>query len=380
MKIQTIEAFPISFPIPEGNSVTLGIGRSVKRDAVLVKITTDEGVVGWGESHHGRAPGAVAHLIRSTLSDLIVGMDALANVTVWDRIYKMQLASHGMGAAAAIAMSGIDMALWDIRGKAANMPLYRLLGGEGTPVTAYAGGIALGYQAPETLAEEAAELVGRGYRALKLRIGDTPAADIARIRAVRDALGAEVDILTDANANASFDHVRRIMPVLDDVHAGWLEEPFSPHDYPLYERAAQLGTTPLAAGENHYTRFEFRDLITSGTVGILQPDLSKTGGITEGLRIAAMGSAYGLEIHPHTSTTALNMAATIHFLAAIDMPGYYEAEVSKANPFRDEISDQKFTIDSNGCFHPFQGPGLGLEIDEDFVKHHPLIDGPGYVK
>jgi len=117
MKIIELKAYPTSFPVPPEDSVTLGIGRAVKRDAVVVKVTTDDGVVGWGESHHGRAPGAVAHLVNTTLRQLVLGMDAADVVGVWGRIYKMQLGSHGMGAGTALAMSGIDQALWDIRGK-----------------------------------------------------------------------------------------------------------------------------------------------------------------------------------------------------------------------------------------------------------------------
>jgi L-alanine-DL-glutamate epimerase-like enolase superfamily enzyme len=180
MQITRIHALPISFRVPAGQNVRLAIGRAVKRDAVLVKVETDEGITGWGEAHHGRAPGAIARLLQTTMSELAVGMDALDVNGVWDRVYRMQLASHGMGAAAAMALSGIDIALWDIRGKACGWPLYRLLGGGRRASKAYAGGISLGWQDPAALAEEACAHVAAGYRAVKLRVGDTPARDIAR--------------------------------------------------------------------------------------------------------------------------------------------------------------------------------------------------------
>ena len=129
IQITDITAYPISFPIPEALGVTLGIGRAVKRDCVLVRVETSEGITGWGEAHAGRAPGAVAQLVNTTLKTLAIGMDAFDTVGVWDRIYRMQLASHGMGAGCAMAMSGIDLALWDVRGKAVGLPLYKLLGG-----------------------------------------------------------------------------------------------------------------------------------------------------------------------------------------------------------------------------------------------------------
>src|ERR1044071_5640179 len=112
MRIRSINAVPISYKVPEGQNVRLGIGRAVKRDAVLVRVETDEGLVGWGEAHHGRCPGAIAKLIDTTLGELVIGLDALDVIGVWDRVYKMQLASHGMGAAAAMALSGLDIALW----------------------------------------------------------------------------------------------------------------------------------------------------------------------------------------------------------------------------------------------------------------------------
>ena len=134
MKITATKAVPISYRVPQGQNVRLGIGRAVKRDAVLVKVTTDEGVIGWGEAHHGRCPGAIAKLIDTTISELVFGMDAMNVIGVWDRVYRMQLSSHGMGYAAAMALSGLDLALWDIRGKVAGWPLYKLLGGASKPI------------------------------------------------------------------------------------------------------------------------------------------------------------------------------------------------------------------------------------------------------
>ena len=220
MKIRDVRAYPTSFPIPEANRVSLGIGTAVKRDAVLVKVTTDEGLVGWGEAHHGRAHTAVAKLIETTLKQLIAGMDADNVAGIWERMYRYQLASHGMGAGACLAMSGIDMALWDIRGKALNVPLYRLLGGARKAIPAYAGGVSLGYQAPQTLIEEAKRSLDQGYKAIKLRVGDAVSRDIGRLEAVRKAFGEALVILTDANIGYQPDDVRRVMPAMDALGIG----------------------------------------------------------------------------------------------------------------------------------------------------------------
>jgi len=379
LRIADVKAYPTSFPIAPENRVALGIGVAVKRDAVVVKVTTAGGLVGWGESHHGRAHTAVARLIETTLRQLVLGMDAADVVGVWKKIYDKQLASHGMGAGTCLAMSGIDCALWDIRGQAAGMPLYKLLGGARKAIPAYAGGVSLGYQPPEELLNELKRSIEAGYKAVKLRVGDSPKKDLERIRAVRKACGDDLVILTDANTGYSVEDVRRVMPGMDEMSVSWLEEPFPAHDYRSYRRAKGFGRTPLAAGENHYTRFEFNRVIEDGSITILQPDLSKTGGITEALRIAAMASAYKLPIHPHSSMTGLNHAATIHFLAAIDNGGYFEADVSRANKFRDELCSRACEADRDGNVRPLDKPGLGLEVDEEFLRKHPAIEGPGYI-
>ena len=379
MRIISIRAIPISYPVPQGQNVRLGIGRAVKRDAVLVKVETADGITGWGEAHHGRCPGAIAKLIDTTISELVVGMDAIDVVGVWQRVYQMQLVSHGMGYAAAMALSGLDLALWDIRAKAAGWPLYKLLGGASKPIKAYAGGISLGWQDPSSLAEEAAGYISKGYRAIKLRVGDNPRIDVARATAVRKSVGDEIEILVDANTGYRLDDVRRVMPAYEELQIGWLEEPFPAQDYRSYQMAATLGNVPLAAGENHFTRFEFTRLIEDRAVSFVQPDLSKTGGITETMRIAAMAYAWKLSFNPHTSATGINMAATINVLAAVDEPGYFEGDVAKHNPFRDEVGGVPYVLDANGCVKPSERPGLGIEVDEAFVRAHPLIDGPCYV-
>ncbi|HEX2547641.1 MAG TPA: mandelate racemase/muconate lactonizing enzyme family protein [Ramlibacter sp.] len=379
MKITSITAVPLSFRLPEGKTVTMGVGSTIKRDAIIVRVQTSEGITGYGEAHPGRSPGAITSLITNTLAPMLVGMEATDVVGAWQRVHRMQLSSHGLGAGAALALSGIDMALWDIRGKAANMPLYALLGGTRRRVPAYAGGIALGFQPRESLADEAQGYVARGYKALKLRLGDNARDDIARAVHVRKVLGDDVDILSDANTAYTIADARRVLPVLADIRAGWLEEPFACNDFASYREAAKITPlVPIAAGENHYTRFEFAQLLEAGAVQVWQPDLSKCGGITEGVRIAAIASAWRIPVNPHSSATGLNHAATLHFLAATENSGYFEACVSRFNPFRDMFGTA-FEIGTDGCVEPPAGPGIGIEVDESIFDQYPSIDGPGYV-
>ena len=379
MKITAITAIPLSFRLDQGKTVTMGIGSTTKRDTIIVRVETSEGITGYGEAHPGRSPGAVVSLIHNTLAPMLIGMSATDVIGVWKRVHRMQLSSHGVGSGASLGLSGIDMALWDIRGKAAKMPLYELLGGSKRRLPAYAGGISLGYQPRESLAEEAQEYVARGYKAIKLRLGDSAKADIERVLHVRKVLGDDIDILTDANTAYTLADVRRVLPVLAEINAGWLEEPFACNDFSSYREAAKITSrVPIAAGENHYGRFEFAQLREAGAVQIWQPDLSKCGGITEGLAIAAMASAYRIPMHTHSSATGINHAATIHFMAAIENSGYFEACVSHFNPLRDMFGTT-FEIGADGCVEPLDKPGIGLEIDESLFAKYPLIDGPGYV-
>ena len=379
MKITRITAIPLSYRLPEGKTVTMGIGSTLKRDAIIVRVETSEGITGYGEAHPGRSPGAIVSLIHNTLQPLLVGMTATDCVGAWQRVHRMQLSSHGLGAGTCLALSGIDMALWDIRGKAAKMPLYELLGGSRRRIPAYAGGISMGFQPAQALAQEAQGYVAQGYKAVKLRLGDTAKNDIERLRKVRAVLGDDIDILADANTAYTIADVRRVMPVLAEIQAGWLEEPFACNDFASYREAAKISAlVPLAAGENHFTRFEFGQLLEARAVQIWQPDLSKSGGITEAVRIAAMASAFRIPVHAHSSATGLNHAATLHFLAATENAGYFEACVSSFNPLRDMFGTT-FKIGEDGCVEPPDAPGIGVEVDESIFERYPMTDGPGYV-
>jgi D-galactarolactone cycloisomerase len=375
--IVDIRAFPISVALENGSR--LAIGRAVKRDAVVVKVTTAGGIVGWGEAHHGRAADVVAQVVNTTVRDIILPGCALDVVDLWNRLYSWQLRSHGLGAAATIAMSGVDMALWDIRGKAAGWPVYRLLGGSGAPVPAYAGGVALGWQEPSSLVAEIEPLVEQGYRAVKLRVGESVAADVARVTAVRERFGDDLTILTDANTGYDIDLVRQVAPAFEALRVAWLEEPFPAHDYRSYDAAARLTTIPLAAGENHYTRYDFARVLDDGSITMLQPDVAKAGGITEVHRIAATASSWKRRISPHSSVTGLSQVASVHLLMAIDNAGFFEADVTPEPEFREHLTTTPWRISPAGTVVAPEAPGLGVEVDEDFIAAHAFIAGKNFV-
>ncbi|MES2436200.1 MAG: mandelate racemase/muconate lactonizing enzyme family protein [Pseudomonadota bacterium] len=377
MEIVELRAFPVSVAVENG--AQLAIGRAVKRDAVVVRVTTASGIVGFGESHHARSANIVANIVNTTLRDLILPCSAADISGIWAKIYEWQLRSHGLGAAVVMAMSGLDMALWDIKAKLAGLPLCQLLGGVSRPIKAYAGGVALGWQEPSALVDEIAPHAALGYKAVKLRVGDQVALDIERVAAVRKAYGDDMVIMVDANTGYSLEDVRNAMPAYEEMGVRWLEEPFAANDYRSYQAATHLGKVPLAAGENHYTRYEFARLVEDRAVTILQPDLSKVGGPSEVMRIAALGSAWRLSICPHSCITAINMAATIHLLSAIDNAGYFEADVSIGNAFREKMGQAPYQVAADGTVRSLDAPGIGIDADEAFLLAHPFIDGKNFV-
>lgn len=377
MRIDHIEAFAMSVPVENG--IAFGIGRVKRRDTVVVRIRTSGGLVGYGEAHHARSAGSIAHLINHTLAPLLIGADANGTSHVWDLVYRLQIKTHGMGQAAVMALSGIDQALWDIRGKAANLPLYKLLGGTRRAVPAYAGGVSLGWVDPAKLVEEVAAAMEGNYNAAKLRVGDVFANDMARVSAVSQAFGDKLEILVDANTNYTIADALKIVPHLRDHNVAWLEEPFAPHETASYKALAAVSTVPIATGENHYTRYDFANLLYDENIHIWQPDISKAGGITEVMRIAALGAARGVAICPHTSTTGINMAATIHMLAALENGRYFEGDISEPNPYRTQLTSEPYVVEEGSVVRPLDKPGIGVEVDEDFIKAHPIQDGLAYI-
>ena len=251
MKISDITATAVSHPATDG-VVILGIGRVRKHDFVLVKVSTDEGLVGYGESHHALAPTAVAELINTSLRDLLLGQDPLATEDLLTRAWHHQLRSHGLGTGVTIAYSGVDMALWDLRGKAAGLPICLLLGASPKSFPAYAGGLSLGFQEPRQLVEEAERYIeDGGFGAIKIRAGDTVRADSARAVAVRDAFGDDLDIMVDVNARYDAISVNQLVPVLEELRISWLEEPVAPSATRTLRALRRRTRLPIATGENH---------------------------------------------------------------------------------------------------------------------------------
>ncbi|MEO3385048.1 mandelate racemase/muconate lactonizing enzyme family protein [Mesorhizobium sp. CAU 1741] len=373
-KIKRIQAFALSCPTPGG--AVFAVGRSAKRDMVLVRIETECGIVGYGEAHHAQTPSTIAAFINDALGPSLIGMDAHETEAIWDKSYRHYIATHGPGAAAVIGLSGVDLALWDIKGKDLSQPVYRLLGGKRRPIRAYAGGISLGFQPVDDLKREIEGFIARGYDFMKLRVGDTLEKDLERVSAIRAAFGAEITLAADAGTRYRTADVARIAEICEAGRLAWLEEPFTPDNLPGYRRLRDLTATPLAAGENHFTRHELRTLISEEVIQFVQADCCKTGGVTEILKIAALAGAWHLQFAPHTSASVLSTAASTHVLSVAPNAFIYEADVSAINAFRDELGTPFEIVD--GTILAPEAPGLGVEIDEKVIEKYPFIPGASY--
>ena len=377
VKIVEVRASAHSCPFDQ-KPIRMGLGRNVKRDIVLVRVISDDGLIGFGESHHGQNPTAMAEVVEKGIGSLLIGADPLDTEGIWDRINKQQIVTHGLGAGSIMALSGIDIALWDLKGKILGQPVFRLMGGAQRKIRAYAGGLSLGFQPLDTLETEVGGLIAQGYTAIKMRIGDTPRRDAERVGHIRKTFGDELDIAVDAATRYTELDIPDVIRYCEDNHVYWLEEPFTPDNIPAYQKLARHTKIPLAAGENHYARPAFRELFEARAIAIVQADVCKTGGLSEGKKIADMAAAWHLHAAPHTSHSILSNAASAHLLAALPNGLIYEADVAPINPFRTDLAKVPFGVE-NGYIEPRDEPGLGIEIDEAVLEAYPAIPGPCYI-
>lgn len=372
MKIVSLTARVVSHKLAQ--PVALGIGQATKRDAVIVCLETDEGYVGYGEAHHGLSPTSVADLINNSIADLVIGRNPLHVADINTDIYDRQLRSHGLGGGAWIGASGVDMALWDLKGRILETSVSELLGGEPKTFNAYAGGLTLGYKPPGALVDEVAEYVDSyGFRSVKIRIGDTPANDIERLKAVRRA-HPELEILVDINTKYDYVDVIEVLPGMEEVGVGWVEEPFPTTAVSLFEKLRLATRLPLAGGENLHSARSFLPILQNGTLDYVQPDVSKVGGISELITIGHLAAHLSTRVAPHTSHTALNYAATLHTMSAMPTACIFEAGHFVNNDFGSLFDFSVLNL-RDGLVDTPRDSGLGIQVDEKAFDKFPAIAG-----
>lgn len=353
-----------------------------RRAALLVEIDTEEGITGWGEAG---VPGseAVAAVISKILAPLLIGQDPFDREVLWERMYA-KMRDYGQKGVPIDAISGIDIALWDIMGKAFGLPVHKLLGGAMRDrIQAYATGLYYkeSKDLTEELVQEAQGYVKEGFPAIKMKIGGlTPSEDLANVRAVREAIGPDVLLMVDANHAYNPMTAILVGRELEKSDIFWFEEPVIPEDIQGYIEVKEALDIPIAGGECEYARFGFRELISRRAVDILQPDTCRIGGLSEAKKIAALASAWDIPYFPHVWGTPVAMAAALHLLAALpDTPAcrkplpFLQVPVLEfdrtPHPIREEIAMEPI-LPEGGWVKVPTAPGLGIEIREDILERY----------
>lgn len=343
-------------------------------DTVVVRIETDTGHVGWGEAKAPVAPQATAKIVELLLTDIVIGADPRETTVLWERMYAgMRVRGHRQGFWLE-AISGVDIALWDLAGQAAGASITTLIGGSfRNPVRVYASGLpALPLDAPDDaiagLVAEAKALRDKGYTGLKMAIGRGVKGDHRSIGAVRDALGEDFLIYADAAGVYSRAQAMWLGRGLEELGVGFFEMPTFPEDTEGYAELAQALTIPIAL-DSIGSRHEAVELIRARAIDILQPDVCRAGGITECRRIAELGDAHGLAFAPHISIgSAIHFAASAHLASA--MPNTLTSEYWIGdNPIGDAVIETPLTL-AKGYLHTPTGPGLGIAIREKELRSH----------
>ena len=311
------------------------------------------------------------------LKPLLAGMDPTQIEEIWDKAYvrggHKEFGTRGIGV---VALSGVDIALWDIVGKARGVPLYKLLGGKcRDKVPVYA--TALYPEEPSKVAKKARAFAEQGFRGVKIKVGFDLDQDVRIVRAVREELGKEFVVMTDANQGYTVDVALKAAGAFADCGAFWLEEPLFVEDIAGHARLRAEAKVPIAVGENLHTCYAFENFVLRGAVDFLQPDVARAGGMTEIRRIAALTSAHGVRLAPHAWGSGVLFAASIH--VAMAAPNCHILEVSQGYmPMMWELFNEPFDIRPDGMVHAPDRPGLGFTLRADALERFRYVDGPEY--
>ncbi len=323
-------------------------------ELVAVRIRDNEGVEGLGYTYTvGNAANAILNLIRDDITPLLIKADASRIEDLWQKMW-WHLHYVGRGGPASFAISAVDIALWDLKAKRAEQPLWRLLGGHDANVLAYAGGIDLFFPLDKLLAQTQGNL-DKGFKAIKMKVGrDNLSEDLERVAAMRDFLGADFPLMVDANMRWRVDQAIRAAKAMSEYRPIWLEEPTIPDDPIGHGRIAQMGGLPVAAGENLHSLYEFRNLIAAGGVDFPEPDVSNCGGITVWMKVAHLAEANNLPVTSH-GVHDLH----VHLLAAVSNKSYLEVHGFGLERF---IAHPMVLTETGHAVAP-ERPGHGVEFD-----------------
>ena len=387
MRIVSVKSHILQYDLEE----ELGYSQQyyAKRSAHLVEVQTDEGVTGWGECF---GPGNVAignkAIVERVIQPMILGDDPFDRDAIWHKVYNL-LRDHGQKGMPMQALSGVDIALWDIAGKATGLPLCKLIGGaHRTHVKAYGYGMMLKRESVEDnaarFADEAAAIKDMGFVATKMKVGLGPKDDLKLCAAVRQGIGDEFDFMVDANHAYNTPDAFFVGRGLEDLGAYWFEEPVAPEDLDGYRELRAGLKVNISGGEAEFNRWGWRAILENRGLDIAQPEVCALGGVTEYLRVLALCHAHFTPVVNHVWGSAVAVATNLQLLAAMpDLPGglfprgpMLEFDTTD-NKFRDGLAKDPLDIahqvkSTGGYVEVPLRPGIGIEPDPDFLAHYEV--------
>jgi L-alanine-DL-glutamate epimerase-like enolase superfamily enzyme len=389
MKITKVECIPLLYKM--SSPLYSGIGKFNERPLLLVRLYTDEGIIGIGEAAtYGGPMISTATVIEQEIAPMVIGEDPLNVERIWHKCYYAAF-QHARSGIYIAALSGVDMAIWDAVGKYLGQPLYKLLGGfrDNIPVYASGGFYEMG-KTTDKLVEEVQGVLAQGFEGVKIKVGRTDAPfslgalkpfyrecmvtmeeDIERVRAVKKAIGPEKKLMVDANAAWSYNDALIAGKAYDEIGVYFFEEPIRTDDFEGSARLADELVTRIAGYETEYLAANYSRIIALHAVDIVQPDLSWSGGITEARKIAALADAQYIECAAHMYSSAILLAASLHFTCAIPNGATLEYDTTD-NVFRTELLTEPLLPDINGILRPGNKPGLGIELNESILDKYRI--------
>ena len=387
MKITRVRAIPMSDPVPKERQHRTDLGTKIKSDATLILVETDKGLTGMGAALG--TPPVVAAIVEHELAPDVVGEDPMFSERIWEKMYNGSRAKPALerGVAQAEtsrrvgmvmeAISGVDIAIWDVKAQAMGIPVYQALGAVRDTVRGYAsGGWAPGNEAEAEIGGYAA----KGYTACKMRVvgrdGFSVENCVRRVAAARRGIGPHVELMIDAHASLETPVAIQIAKAVEQYNIAWFEEPVSPDNHAGMAEVRRATTIPIASGEREFSRYGFKSMLEHKAIDIAQPDVARAGGLTEIRRIAALTQAHDIRLAPHAWGAGVLFAASIH--TAMASPNCHILEVSQGYmPMMNELFNEPYDI-RDGYVHAPTKPGLGFTLRPDALERFRYVDGPEY--
>lgn len=384
MRISNIEAFWLRCPIESEKQHRSDYGLLTHFDMTLIVVTADNGLQGFGEAKaavgSSGSCASIVSCIENEIKPQLLGKDAHQITRIWEYVYNgtrdhyalsrgRKFPILGRRGLAISALSGVDMALWDLKGKALGTPVTQLLGGScRDEMQAYASG---GWANAKEIGAQLTGYVAKGFQGVKMRVGvmDTTVKEsVKRVQAARETLPDNVKLMADAHGTFSVPEAKKFCEGVADCDLYWLEEPISPDNRQGTAEVRASTSIPIAAGESEYTAFDMRDMIQLRALDVLQPDCAIVGGITEAMRIAHLAHTYQLELAPHCWGSAFSFMAGVSVAFAAPSANVIEFSLG-GNPMMYNLVNEKIEV-KKGMISAPNKPGLGLTPNWDFVKEY----------